>query len=136
MTKAAQTEGGCLCGAVRYRVTRLIEEVVHCHCELCRRSCGGTLMTWFTLPEADLAITKGRLKIFRSSEHGARGFCGNCGTQITFTSSHYPGEVDVTVTTLDHPEAVTPDHEIWASARLPWLHLAGDLPSMPEGSDS
>ena len=32
--------GGCLCGAVRYRVAGPLRDVVACHCAQCRRSSG------------------------------------------------------------------------------------------------
>lgn len=42
-------EGGCLCGAVRYRVTGKPYHVTHCHCSMCRRASGAPLVTWFSV---------------------------------------------------------------------------------------
>ncbi len=43
-------EGGCLCGAVRYRVNGAASYPVVCHCESCRRACGAQAVAWVTFP--------------------------------------------------------------------------------------
>lgn len=125
-------EGGCLCGAVRYRITGPIDSVAHCHCSMCRRASGGIVVTWFTVPRERLALTQGEPAVYRSSGHGERGFCPTCGAQLTFSSSEAPGEVDVTLATLDRPENHPADRHVWTSGRLPWLHLDEHLPTHPE----
>lgn len=124
-------EGGCLCGAIRYRVDGPIDSVGHCHCGMCRRSSGALVLTWFDVPRERFAVTKGELAWRRSSAHGERSFCRDCGAQITFRSTRNPNEVDVTLGTLDHPERHPADRHVFVSDRLPWLHLDEDLPAHP-----
>jgi hypothetical protein len=62
----------------------------------------------------------------------SRGFCGRCGTTLTFTADFLPGLVDVTVASLDDPGSLPPRMHIWERARLPWLVLADDRPRHPE----
>jgi len=101
--------GGCQCGAVRYRVAQVPKHVVHCHCSQCRRSAGAPV--WFA-----------------SSDHGKRGFCAACGTQLLFVSTRYPAMVDVAAASLDHPERLVPQRHTFAPHRLPWFEMADDLP--------
>ncbi|MFQ5775190.1 MAG: GFA family protein [Kiloniellaceae bacterium] len=122
-------EGGCLCGAVRYRIDGPIDSVVHCHCSMCRRASGAPVVTWLTVAADRFALTKGEPVRFKSSDHGERGFCPTCGAQITFVTRHRPQEVDVTVGSLDHPEAHPAERHIWTSSRLPWLRLDEELPA-------
>lgn len=129
MNTSEEYSGGCFCGQLRYRVEGPIDSVTHCHCAMCRRASGGTLMTWLTVPRARFAFTQGTPATFNSSDHGARTFCTNCGTHIGFTSTHDPASIDVTVVSLDHPEACPPDRHIWTESRLPWLHIDGQLPA-------
>ena len=123
--------GGCLCGGIRYRVTAPVAEVAHCHCRMCRRAVGAVVVTWFTVPLDAFEVTLGRLKTWRSSAKGERGFCPDCGTQITFHHADYPDDLDVTLASLDRPEDHPAEAHIWTGSRLPWLHLDEDLPQSP-----
>jgi hypothetical protein len=42
-------------------------------------------------------------------------------------------EVDVTVSSFDRPEAVSPGDHTWVEDRLPWIQLADGLPQYPQG---
>jgi hypothetical protein len=129
-TNAQETvEGGCLCGAVRYRVPLPFVGVVgHCHCTMCRRASGAPVVTWFTVRTDDFQLVRGATRIYQSSAHGQRGFCPDCGSQITFYSTKEADSIDVTVGTLDAPERFPPAKHIWTDTRLPWLHLDEHLP--------
>ena len=129
-------EGGCLCGAIRYRIDGPIESVGHCHCGMCRRASGALVLTWFTVAPARFTLTKGELARRLSSAHGERSFCRDCGAQIGFRSTRQPDEIDVTLGTLDHPERHPADRHVFVSDRLAWLHLDENLPAHPAGTPS
>jgi hypothetical protein len=61
-----------------------------------------------------------------------RSFCADCGTALTFRADDRPEQVDVTVASLDAPEAVAPREHIWTSRALPWLRFDDDLPRYEE----
>lgn len=125
-------EGGCLCGAIRYRVTARPLVVTHCHCSRCRRSTGAPVVTWAVIPATAFALSRGTPAVHCSSATGRRAFCPECGTAITFTESARPTEVDVTAGSLDRPELAVPTQHEWITDRVPWLHLDDDLPRHPE----
>lgn len=130
MTKEAEKfTGGCLCGQLRYRITGPIDSVGHCHCGMCRRSSGGIVVTWITLPVEQFTITDGTPAVYHSSENAKRSFCGNCGSQVSFWSSVSPAEIDVTLGTLDDAHAHPADRHVYAANKLPWLRLDEDLPT-------
>jgi len=129
-------EGGCLCGRVRYKLAGTPWNVGHCHCSMCRRASGAAVVTWLTVPDKGLSFTAGAPTWHQSSDHARRGFCAACGTQIAFASTRYPGEVDITAASLDHPELVTPTRHTYAPDRIPWLIMNDGLPRHVEGSDS
>ena len=66
MNTNEEFSGGCFCGQLRYRVEGPIDSVTHCHCAMCRRASGGTLMTWLTVPRARFAFTQGTPATFNS----------------------------------------------------------------------
>ncbi|MFQ5785792.1 MAG: GFA family protein [Alphaproteobacteria bacterium] len=122
-------EGGCLCGAVRYRCRGRPGWIAHCHCESCRRAGGTVIMTWAGYTPDTYKVTAGFPVRFASSSGVQRSFCGNCGTPLTYESKRWPGEVHVTVGTLDRADDFPPERHVHADERLPWLHLDDGLPS-------
>jgi hypothetical protein len=128
MTTATTLEGGCLCGGIRYRAAHEPGRTGHCHCTMCRRAAGAPMVTWFTLKEQGLAVTKGTPSWYQSSDHGRRAFCPTCGTPLFFTSTRYAGYVDITAGSLDHPESLTPNRHLYEPDRIPWLVMSDGLP--------
>jgi hypothetical protein len=125
-------EGGCLCGAVRYRIDAEPEHAGYCHCRICQRAAGAPVVAWLTVALAAFAWTKGEPVVYRSSAKAERLFCGACGTQLVFREVALPGELDVTLASLDEPAGIPPSHHIWTSSRIPWFDVADDLPRHPE----
>ena len=111
-------EGGCACGAVRYRLKSDPFDAGWCHCTLCRRVSGAPAMVFATVPVADLVFVRGGdvVGIFRSSSFGQRQYCTACGTPLTMQVGHQPETIDFTVSTLDRPERVPPAFHIFRSA--------------------
>ncbi|WP_442111251.1 GFA family protein [Pseudomonas sp. NUPR-001] len=125
-------EGGCHCGALRYRVRGPLTDVAHCHCSVCRRVSGGLLVTWATLPCSDFQWLSGTPQCYDSSPSCVRYFCSRCGSHLALTTDLSPETIDITITTLDQPEVAQPQKHIWTSSRLPWLHLDEHLPGEDE----
>jgi hypothetical protein len=124
-------EGGCLCGKVRYRISAAPHDAGYCHCRMCQRAAGAPVVPWLTVASAALAWTKGEPVVYRSSEKAERLFCPRCGTQLVFREIALPDRLDVTLASLDDPEAVRPSHHIWTASRIGWFEVADDLPRHP-----
>lgn len=124
--------GGCLCGAVRFaaRGEALLRAL--CHCGKCRRAAGAPAVAWAMFPLDSFTWTRGAPVTYASSPGAARGFCGTCGTTLSFTADFIPGLIDVTIASFDEPALLPPELHMWDSKRLPWLALDDDLPRHPE----
>lgn len=122
--------GGCLCGALRYRAAGAPLTALICHCATCRRAAGAQAVGWLTLPAAAFAWTKGAPAAYSSSPGVTRTHCAACGTSLTWQG--VAGEIDVTLASLDDPEAAPPACETWLSHRLSWAPVT-DLPGFAEG---
>jgi hypothetical protein len=129
-------EGGCLCGAVRYRIGAEPDHAGFCHCRMCQRAAGAPVLAWLTVARNAFAWTKGEPDVYRSSAKAERLFCGACGTQLVFREAALPDELDVTLASLDEPASVRPSHHIWTSSRIPWFDVADDLLRYPEHGPS
>ena len=134
MSDVSVHEGGCLCGAVRYRVAGPIAWTAHCHCSMCRRASGAVALTWVTVPEACFAFTRGAPATYQSSENAERRFCRTSGSPLTFWSRAHPAEMDVSLGTMDHPQDHPADRHTWTRSRLPWLRLDRHLPAYAEST--
>lgn len=127
MTDARYT-GGCLCGAVRYEATGKATNRCFCHCASCRRAAGAPMVPWATFGRDLLRITRGRLVEHRSSPEVVRGFCGTCGTSLTYRHDGRPNEVDLALATLDDPATIAPRAHIWVRDKVPWVTITDGLP--------
>ncbi len=129
-------EGGCLCGALRYRIRGEPNWVSHCHCHSCRRASGSVVMTWAGIPSENYEITQGSPRDHASSKGVRRRFCGECGTPLSYESDRWPGEVHITVGSLDRPEDLPPQGHVFTEEQIPWFHIADGLPRFAKtGSD-
>ena len=121
-------EGGCLCGAVRYRISASPLDSGYCHCRMCQKSSGGPAQASAEIPVAGFTLIQGELKAYRSSATSVRHFCPHCGSQITFRAAVDPAYISVNTPTLDRPEALPPRIHIWCESRIGWFETTDDLP--------
>lgn len=120
-------EGGCLCGAVRYRLRRPPVWTALCHCESCRRAASAPVVAWMGFEAADV-IWSGDRQFYKSSDIATRSFCPTCGAQLSFQSINWPGEIHLYAATLDNPEQYRPQLHCHHAEHLEWLTVADDLP--------
>ncbi len=130
MSKTQQ--GSCHCGQLRYHCTAPLQDIAHCHCSICRRTSGGIVTSWVTVPREAFAWLRGVPAEYVSSATCMRYFCPGCGAQLALFTTLSPDSMDITVATLDHPEDAPADRHIWVNSRLPWLLLDPQLPEEQE----
>lgn len=120
MERPLELDGGCLCGAVRYRVSGPMLSSGTCFCRTCRLAAGAQSVAWFVVPADRCVFTAGRMTTFHSSPEVTRGFCGACGTSLTYQHADAADEIELTTASLDEPQHVPPRHEIWHAHRVSW----------------
>ena len=122
-------EGGCLCGAVRFRADGSPSYVNFCHCRMCQKASGAPMMAWATFERAKVEII-GLPMFRRSSPDVERGFCGDCGSTLIWQRPCGP-TLDLAVATFDDPNGLAPSEHIWTESRARWLNLTDHLPRYP-----
>lgn len=125
--------GRCLCKAIRYRCGPLLYPPTLCHCESCRRAAGAHAVGWLTVRRGDLHWLDGAPQEFESSAGVHRGFCGRCGTPLTYRNAARPTEIDVTICSLEYPERAAPTDHIWMRDTPPWDLPKDGLPQHSAG---
>jgi hypothetical protein len=113
-------EGGCLCGAVRYRVTGAPSWSTICHCRTCRKAGGAPSVAWLTFDRGNFTLLQGVPGRFLSSLGVVRTFCTVCGTPLTYATEGRPGDIDVTTMSLDDATMFPPTSEVWISHKVSW----------------
>jgi hypothetical protein len=130
----AEFEGGCLCGAVRYRATSPPIRGVICHCSMCRRHSGAPILAFVHFRIEDFTWIRGEPTRYRSSEFAERGFCLTCGSTISMHETVLADRVQIAVGSLDEPQRVRIDDHVWTQHRLPWFQVDDQLPRFSASS--
>jgi hypothetical protein len=125
-------EGGCLCGAVRYRITGRPSVSSICHCRSCARASGAPAVAWVTFARQEVSFVRGQPVAYPSSPPVVRTFCGACGTALTYEHAARAAEVDVTTRTLDDPDLFPPAYHSWMAHAARWDRPGDGLPQFQE----
>ncbi len=118
--------GGCLCGTVRYTVHGAPEYSAHCHCRSCQKAAGAGFVTWSGFAPKNFSVTEGEITICATSQGVQRGFCGRCGSSLTYSGEGWD-TIGITSATLDDPAIAKPTGNVYLAHQLPWVVLDDDL---------
>src|SRR5690348_16611745 len=120
-------EGGCACGALRYRLASEPMFVHCCHCRDCQRQTGSAFVLNALIETDRVNIVLGEVTRFAMPTESGRPHgiyrCAKCGTAVW---SEYGGVATlrfVRVGTLDGPAGIAPDVHIYTRSKLPWVKL-------------
>jgi hypothetical protein len=116
--------GGCLCGRVRYAVRITDDSAYLCHCRMCQRAVGHVSAALKQVLVADVEWLGTPPDRFRSSPFAQRGFCGSCGTSLTYEGDDCD-DLDLAVGSFDNPARFRPvahygvesRHDAWLDTR-------------------
>jgi len=122
MATDRQYLGGCLCGAIRYRVTGDPFHVGICYCTQCRRQTGSPMAVFPTYKLDRFELLEGNPGSIRVSDFATRQFCRDCGSPLTWRRDG-AAELDVFLGTLDEPDLIAkPVDQLWTQHRIGWVH--------------
>ena len=117
--------GGCQCGAVRFRVEGALGDASVCHCRMCQKASGNFYLPLVSVRGAKLEWTRGEPKKFRSSNFAFRGFCGECGTPLTYEA---PDGIALAIGAFDDPSGLAPVIQWGIESKLPYVDHVPELP--------
>jgi hypothetical protein len=128
-----KVEGGCYCGAVRYRAEGDPVMKGQCHCRECQYLTGGAPNYVMGVPEAGFTFTRGAAKPFQRKDLATpvtREFCAECGTHLLTRAPGLRGVVLIKVGTLDDPSVFGgPQLAIYTSEKQSFHQVPPGIPA-------
>lgn len=133
-------EGGCTCGAVRYRITRRPMFVHCCHCRWCQRETGASFALNAMIEADRLMLLQGSPEVVNTPSESGKGQkiyrCPNCRIALWSNYAGAGGAIHfIRVGTLDDPDRLPPDIHIYTASKQPWVILPSDTPAVEEYYD-
>ena len=126
-------EGGCPCGAVRYRLAGAPMFVHCCHCRDCQRQTGSAFALNALIETDRIEILAGDPQPVRLPTDSGRPHdiyrCPDCRSAVWSEYGGVSALRFVRVGTLDDPAALPPDVHIYVRSKQPWVVLPGDTPA-------
>jgi hypothetical protein len=133
-------DGGCSCGALRYRLESEPMFVHCCHCRDCQKQTGSAFVINALIETDRVRVIRGEVNRFAMPTDSGRPHgidrCPACGTAAW---SEYGGVAAlrfVRVGTLDDPSALVPGVHIYTRSKLPWVMLPDGVPVFDAYYDS
>lgn len=124
-------EGGCQCGATRYRLEAPPLAVYNCHCRDCQRSSGGTYSMSMPVQRSNVRHLSGRLDAYDKPADSGRTVrmfsCAECGTNLWNEPLAAPELLILKPGTLDDMSWAVPVGNIWTASRVPWIAIDDTL---------
>jgi hypothetical protein len=128
--KTVQHTGHCLCGAVRYRVSGNMRDVVTCHCSQCRRI-HGHAPGYSAARKSEITIEgEDNIAWYRSSDEAQRGFCSRCGSSL-FWKPEGRETISIAAGSLDAPTGLKTVRHIFAADKGDYYAIADGVPQDP-----
>lgn len=128
--------GSCLCGGVRFELTKPFRRVNHCHCSRCRKESGAFGLTNGRVPREGFRLLAGEelIRVYEPEDGGAvKAFCSVCGSSVL--GGRWPGgdEITVRLGMLDDDPGIAPQYHSFVDSRASWDVLPDDgLPRYPD----
>ena len=117
-------DGGCRCGAVRFRLTEPPVVTAVCHCHGCQRMTGGAYSTTATVSVGGFAVTQGEpVRGGMREGPGIHRHCPDCLSWV-FTEIEGMDFVNVRATMFDDATWFAPFMESQTMEALPWALVA------------
>ncbi|MCJ8159449.1 GFA family protein [Sphingomonas sp. LaA6.9] len=132
-------EGGCACGAVRYRLEGDPLIVHCCHCLDCQRQTGSAFVLNALIESDRVTLLSGEPQPVTVPTDSGRPHdicrCPNCQTALWSDYGRRGWLWFVRAGTLDEPSALSPGVHIYTRSKLPWLTLPDDVAQFEEYYD-
>ncbi len=120
--------GGCHCGAITYKVSGKVSDIVHCHCVTCRKAHGSAFSSVVSVPLDGFELQgESHLGCYESSPGKQRYFCRTCGAPL-YAKRDEKQNITLSLGSLDTNIPSKEFAHIWISDGASWYELNAELP--------
>lgn len=122
-------EGGCICGAVRYRIAEDSPPCYACHCRDCRHQSGSAFALQMPVWRSKFTVEGELVGGERTLPSGATGTihgCATCLVRLFAENSARPDILIVRAGTLDDRGSLVPAAHMWTRSKLGWVTIPAD----------
>ena len=125
-------KGGCLCGKVRFEILAGIDDIIYCHCSLCRKAQGSAFATNGNVDADAFRFVTGedQLNGYEATPGQTKFFCRHCGSPIISKKESVPEKVRVRLGTIESEISERPQAHIYVGSKASWETICGDLPQL------
>lgn len=126
-------KGSCLCKSIHYECDALINGIVNCHCNTCRKAHAAPYAPTAGVKREHFRWLEGieYLNSYESSAGKVRHFCSVCGSHL-MAERVSQDHVILRVATLDEAPPDTVISHIWCSHDVSWLKENKGVPHFDE----
>jgi hypothetical protein len=128
MTEAS-TSGSCLCGGVRFELTRPAEAAGYCHCTRCQQRTGGGSSLQARIDGTTFRLLQGEelVQAWRHPEGGfEKCFCRECGSHLFSRNPDDPSQMSIRLAAFDGDPGVRPSWRAFVAYAAPWEPVPDD----------
>ncbi len=121
--------GGCLCGAVRFRVTGSLGKASYCHCTRCQRRTGTGASANVDIGAATWSLESGaeQLSGWRHPDGGfEKLFCRVCGAHVLSRNPEDHAQLGIRLAAFDEDPGVRPTFRQFVTYAAPWEPIPDD----------
>lgn len=123
----SEHSGQCLCGAVRFRTSGALRDVIYCHCTQCRRQTGHMVAATASA-DADLTVEgSDQLTWYSASPDARRGFCRVCGSML-FWKAEGRASTSIMAGAFERPTGLKGLIHIFVGDKGDYYAIDDDLP--------
>ena len=121
-------KGSCLCGVVKVSTASNNNEVGACHCSMCRKWSGSSLLVIDCGSEVSFSGAE-NIGIYQSSEWAERGFCQKCGSHLFYRLKQNK-QYYIPVGIFDNSPELVFEHQIFIEEKPPYYSFANKTREM------
>ncbi len=132
--------GSCLCGGVRFELSRAVGPLELCHCSRCRKVSGSAFIAGLGVRREDFRYVAGQdlvttydAPILKQPPAYRSCFCRRCGSPVpdpTATAAWF----EVAAGLLDDDPGVVPERHIMTDRKSPWYSIDDSLAQLDEAA--